>query len=339
VLCLITLACVSRAQDRVALRAVARLSTGAPVLLSDIAEVNGPRAATLGQIVVSPEATPGEIDLAAVRRVVEAVPGVNPGRIVFSGSAVTVRAAPSEPAGTPEPPTAEPAAIWSEPTVRQHLAARISEMLGVPPSDLRLNFEERREELLNTRTRGRIVTAQQTGGGERMCLSVRVYEGDTLITQGTLTVGVLIRREVGVLKSPVSRGEMIPAELVTTAEQWLPPTAKPVPVPAIAGRTARARINAGDVVEERDIEATLAVRKGDFLSLDCISGSVVVRTTAKALADAREGDTIPVETIQWRKTLTAKVSRSGHAVAVGAAEPEASATGARTPRAARTKAR
>ncbi|MBL9001549.1 MAG: flagellar basal body P-ring formation protein FlgA [Phycisphaerae bacterium] len=314
---LLALACVSRGQDTVALRAGVRAEPGGELRLGDIAAITGPQAASLSALPISADAA-GLIDLAAVRRAVEAAAGINAGRIAFSGGVCRVRPAlvplvreESEVIATEATPFAG--------TVRQHVTARLAETLGVASDALRLTFEQSRAELLNTPTQGRVVTAQQTGTGDKVTLAVRVYEGDTLIAQGTLAVGVLVRREVTVSKEAVSRGEPIPAEALTGDMQWIPLTVKPAALRAIAASKARARIDAGSIIEERHIEAPLAVRRGDLLSLDCLSGGLVVRTTGKALDDAKEGETIPVETLQWRSVVTAKVSRSGHAVIVGGA--------------------
>jgi len=307
-------------QDSIALRAWARIEERRAVTLADVAELRGDAAVGLGGLVVG-EAGATRVDLAAVRRALEGRVGTNLGRLTLSGSACAVRVGAAMSTVAPAAGGATAPAGAALETVRTRVAAKIAEVVGVEAAGLRLAFDEGAagRALLGMGVAGRTVVVQPAGAGERMPLSVRVYEGDRLLASGTVRVGVLVRREVVVARRDLTRGAAFDAERVGAETRWVEPGVSPAAMADVLAATARGRVDAGGVIETRHIETPLAVKKGDLVAVDCLSGSVAVRRTARARAAGREGDVIEVQTLESRKSFRARVSGPGTAVLVVAA--------------------
>lgn len=342
-LCLIP--CRVFAQDAVQLRQSVRLASGEAVRVGDVATLTGPEAQKLQDVVitgvdpvragestsVSMDALRSAIDLAASKGV------VNAGRLSISGSQCrvttmgVVEAIPAEQATTvkPLPATAAEAAAQSADTIRTMIIAKAVEAAGLPAADVRVLFETRDASLLDKSVSGRVATITSSGSGEKLVYSVRLYEHEALVSQGEVRVGVTVRREVAVVTSTLDRGSSLAASDFTVQEQWLPLTRKPAPIAEIEGTVLKGRLNAGDVIESRQIEDPLSVKKGDQIVVDCINGGIVLRTIAIATASGRQGEIIAAETVEWHSGILVRLGKSGHGVAVGPTELKHAATRSR----------
>lgn len=310
---LLALAAPARAQSTVALRPWAKAAPGAPVRIADIADLHGPEAQALAAIIV---ATPQDlarsprIELAQVRAAAENQARINLGRISFSGSACTVRASAPEPAA--QPARQAPSAPHAD-TVRQRVVARIAQTLGVDEADLRLTFEDGAQ-VLAIPLAGRTVAVQPAAISERMPVNVRVYHADSIEAEATIRVGVLVRRQVLLAREALSRGSPVDMAHVDAQEQWLAPSVAPARRDQVLGAVARTRVEPGRIILARDVEAPVVISRGDLVSIDCLSGTVIVSTTARAKEPGREGDVIQFQSLTSKKTFAARVSGPGRAV-------------------------
>lgn len=322
-------ASVARGDDTIALRTSARVA--GEVRLADVAEITGPNTATLGAIVLSPGVGEGgwsKLTLDEVRAAVRAAPGVRSARTVFSGSVCSIRriSVPEDSSGDHAPPKSEEAQGPPVPgvSVRSLLPGRVAAALGVSPSELRLTFDESDRRLLDTSAEGRIIEAWPTGMGDRLPVAVSVYERDAtgniaLAAQGIVRVGVQIRRTAAVVRGELKRGQVIGPEDVAVEERWLGPSSRPLGPAEVEGAMVRPlRISPGRVLEVGDVEPPIVVRKGQLVSVRCVSGTFVIRTTARAMDNARVGDVVrfqPLDVSDRRDTRSfeARVEGPGRA--------------------------
>lgn len=303
------------AEGTITLRGVARVDASAPILLGDVAELDGGDAVTLAESVIAPAGQrPATVTLAQVRSVLEAG-GANLGRLTLRGSACSVLAPVVPPTATP----AETPAPAGD-TVRSVVAARIAELLAVGPADLRLTFESRDDALLGVPAQDRTVAVQPAGEGDRLPMAVRVYEGDRIVAQGQVRVTVLVRRRVLVTTAALSRGAAIRASGLLEEERWLPPSSDPADGADLDGQVLKNRLGVGQVVEMQDIEPPLVVKRGDVVAVDCLSGAFSVRTTARALSAGRLGEVIQFQSLGSKHTFRARVSGPGLAVTLAPGE-------------------
>jgi flagella basal body P-ring formation protein FlgA len=288
-----------------------------------IAELQGIEAAKLTATVIVASAAPDAsgtltVPLRNVQEILEKDKAVNLGRLVLRGSACVVRFGAVEAPSWRAPAavhTATSPALDSTDTIRAHVAERLSGLLGVPLADLKLAFDESDATLLNTGVGSSSIAIQPTGGGDRMPVAVRLYQGDRILASGTVRVGVLVRRRVMVAAGPIERGTTLATEMVTTDEQWLPPSATPADA-SMLGQVIRGRVAAGQVVGQRDVEPPVVVKRGDVIAVDCTSGGFVVRTTARAMEAARDGDVITFQSLTSKHTFKARMNGPGRAVTV-----------------------
>jgi flagella basal body P-ring formation protein FlgA len=147
-------------------------------------------------------------------------------------------------------------------------------------------------------------------------LVVWVYEGDRLLETRTVKVAAQVRREVVVVTADVERGAALPREHLRMETLWLD-AGGAAPVASVehaALLQARRRIAAGTALRMDVVEAPLAIRKGDLVTVHCMSGGVVVKAFGRAQADAREGEYVDLRLEGGEKTFRARAAGRGRAV-------------------------
>lgn len=321
----LAIACAAGA-GTVRLRASASVAPG-PVRLADIAALEGPEAERLAEITIEPDARSAgaerrvfEIDLAQVRAALDRE-GVHWGRVALSGAACIVRIVGDAPpvtdddAGAPTERAPEPVTLDGPPTVRTRISALLLNLFDVEAQDLRLLFDERDEAFLATPEWGRRIDLQpnSTGSSGRQSITVRLFEGERLLETRTVRVDARLRRSVVRLASGVARGEAVGAGQVALQELWLDPAAE-APVERLedaVGMLARTRLDAGDVLRVGDVEAPLLVRRGDRVTVHCMSGGVALRVMARAEADGRMGELVECRIDGRRRAFLARVADRG----------------------------
>ncbi len=325
----------------IVLKAATRVGPEAPVTLADVANLVGPDAEALAPVVVLPAAERGRNGKDAGREMVSAeqvraaidswepAPGgrpVNWGRLTLGGGTCMILPPLSTPAAGPKGPAA-PTEAPETGMVRGVIAARLGLLLGVERADLRLTFDEADRELLDLSAAGRTVDTRPTGMSDRVPLAVTVYEtgGARIVAAKTVRVGVRVRRTIvaaaeGAVKR---RGELVGPTDVTTQERWVGPAAAFLPLERVVGAAVKTRLVPGEPITQRDVEPPMVVDRGDLVSVHCVSGLVVVRMTARALGEARDGEIVRLQSLaDGDRTFYGRMDGRGRAVAVATAHEE-----------------
>jgi flagella basal body P-ring formation protein FlgA len=151
-------------------------------------------------------------------------------------------------------------------------------------------------------------------------MTVRVWQylGDRQVAADALSVRVLIRRSVLTASASIDRGQPIEATLLNHAEQWLSPAANtPATEEEAAGRTARARITAGQVITRELVESPFVVQKGDLIEVHCLCGTVQVKAShARAQDKARDGEMVQLKLEGSTRSFQARMNGIGKAIMV-----------------------
>lgn len=328
-LAILLAATTAAAQDAVRLRHLAVVDTGAPITLAMIADLSGPGAQALGDLVIieSPEnelaggTLAAHIDVQRVRSALKASDRCDFSALLLSGSVCEVRPeglAASRRDSTSDTPRVLPRLAGTIPltTVKGHVAAAIARSLDARPDDVRLTFDPRDARLLATTAVGRTVDASPTGRSDDMPVRITVYERDRIVLSETVRVSVSVRRSVCVLDATKRRGEAITEADFTIERRWLRPMEEPVSSADAIGRAMATTIKAGKPLMREHAEQPIVVKKGDLVTVHSVSGGIVVQMTARALADARDGEIIEFEHMRGRGVFLARMNGSGHAVAV-----------------------
>ncbi len=316
------------AQTSIELRSSVMLKTGSPVTLGDIADVDGEDAETVAAIVIEadPRAQTFDIDVKAVRSALDAGKVVRWGRTTLRGSTCSVTLRGPEPAErkkaevSKDIPRPSAVKLGGPETVRTHVVRALARLYGVTPDELRLLFEDRDKELLDTPTSGQRVDVQPTNsaGTSRVGLRTYVFAGDRLAMQRTISVEALVRRTVLTAIAPIARGQEITSADFTASEQWHAPSAATPCTPEQAvGAVTRARIGAGQIIALANIEAPVVVKKGDIVEIHCLSGAIHLKATrARALAPGRDGELVAFQLEGSKRSFKARMSGRGSAVLV-----------------------
>lgn len=321
ILLALSIAALARA-GTIQLREAVRLPANAPITLADIAQLTGKAAQAQAAQTLTPRPDArgtATITAGDVRDLLTEA-GANWARLSVRGGPTTILLQDPAPEvtlpTTPAPtPTATAPAEPEGPTLRDAVAGQIGFLFSAAPDDLRLTFDPRDAELLRTPTTGRVVDIQPIGTSDRLPLRVTVYQGQQIVLTEAIRVEVLTRRTTAVAQRTIARGQRLTPDDITHAEQWLPP-ADPAATPAEALASAtRGRIEAGATIRAADLEPPILIQRGDRVSLHAIVGRVVIKTEARAKHDARDGQTIELETLDGsRKRIIATVSGPGRAV-------------------------
>jgi flagella basal body P-ring formation protein FlgA len=333
--------------DTITLKRSVTIAPDTPVTLGMIADLDGAHAQRLGMLVITespdtlPRQNPGEagapprwtLDLGSVRAAIEADPSVNWAFLTLRGRDLTLigpdRRPLSETAPTPhsDEPTDRPEegiTVFDEGTVGHFARGVVRSILRVRDDDLRIVWNTRDAELLGEPVGERTVHVQRIGSSDRMPLEVTIYKGDRIERTETVRADITVRRRVHVLARPLHREAPITPADFTTRESWIGPGVEPAP--EVQGRVASRRLEAGMIIEIADITPPLVVERGELITLHCISGAVAIRSPARALADAREGETVAVEMEGTGRRVLARMNERGHAVLVVRADVPATAS-------------
>ncbi len=257
------------------------------------------------------------ITIESVRELLQEQAGVRWERLVLRGQSCSVMRIDGRPASHPATAIARsirPAEAG--PTVRTLVEARVAQIVGASAADVRVDFGDRDQALLETPAGGRVVEIQPAGRSDRMALSVRVYQGDVIVAGGMVRVGVEIRRDVLVAREGLAHGDAITGENTAVESRWLGAAEEPADAVKAIGSVARSRLRTGDVIGEQDIQAPVVVKKGDLVNVDCLAGAVVLRRTMRSTEQARDGEVVTLAALTGKKTVRARMNGAGRAVMV-----------------------
>lgn len=307
-----------------------RVNPGASVLLGDIAALEGTLAKSLAGVVIVSAAdaamtSPLEISISRLRSALASFDSTLEGRVLVNGATTRVWISPVPIAAPAQSPIVAVAPSLSNgPTVRDAVIEKVAGVLGIPVSSVAATFEPQDAEFLAMGTAGRTVAASPTGTGERIGVMVRVYERDRVVASQSLRVGVAIRRTCAVVSTPLDRGAAISSTSFTLEEREISPSQIIADPATLVGRSARSRLAPGRIIESRDVESPVVVSRGDIVTVECLSGGILLKTFGRARGSGREGDIVSFEPLRKGRAFEARIAGPGRAVALvdGDAAPQ-----------------
>lgn len=316
--------------DSVTLKRSARLAEGSTVTLGLVAELSGDRAESLGDVVVI--AAPNDladrawfdVTIDQVRKALD-LEKINWGRVSLRGTACTVRragfvsptivSAPRRHAEKREPTNVD---VTGAPTVRTRIVQMLARLYNVDLPDLRVLFEPGDEDFLNIPEAGRRIEVQPaaTPSSSRFSVVVWLYQGDQLTGNRTMRLDLRVHQSVLVLTNDLRRGQRITNDLLRQETMWIKPIG-PTPVTSMdqaVGSVARRRLSAGSVLRTANLESPVVIKRGEMVTVHCVSGGIVVKAKARAKADARDGEMVELSIEGSKKSFLARVVGPGRAV-------------------------
>jgi flagella basal body P-ring formation protein FlgA len=311
----------------ITLRSTVLLQQGQPATLADIAHLAGEEALRLAQTPIDTTTLRPDpagwrkIDAQALRTILEPHDPMW-GAIQLRAGPTYIRtfAAPTQsPDQAPEPPTANTPAAPG--TVRQLAEHHIARVFKTDPKDLQVLWVEATEGLLDHSTKDLLPHIDDAGRSDRMALRITLYDREAnVIAEGSARAQVRIRRDVAVLSNDVPRRRIITPTDFRIERRWTDATENPADTTTVAGREAASNLKAGQPIRESDVHTRVAVKRGDRVQIRIITPTVTASLLARALRDARIGETIEFESIAPsradRLRFEARVDSAGSAVAV-----------------------
>ncbi|MEO1236305.1 MAG: flagellar basal body P-ring formation chaperone FlgA [Planctomycetota bacterium] len=313
-------------------------SSAANITLVQIAELEGEYAHSLGDTVVGrfgETQTELSIQLATVRRVLTEA-HVNWSDLSLRGRSVCVvtrlrakQPPPTETTAAPPPtPPAEPARDHvSAPnyefavrdpdagrTLSDRLIDRLVEFVGADPDALEITFQggpDAAAWLNRSLAVGHFEIDPRTSSGlGRVPIQVRHRTPSGETQQTVVTARVVHHLEALVAVAPVRRGDLFTERNVALRPVRL--TSQPGPTLAdlglVIGQTAAAGLREGELVLTDHIAPDVLIRRGDLVTVECVSGALSVNYVGRATGDGVLGDIVAVRTAQTRETIYATVT-------------------------------
>lgn len=307
-------------------------SAGPAVTLNQIAELEGDYADTLGELVVGRFAEGQDalqVQLATVRRVL-GESQVNWSDLSLRGRSNCTVTRLREEKAVDEAMIVNDRALTTNnelavdqananQQVSDLLVAKLVELNETSVDELRVTFRGGADEaawLNRSVAVGRFeVESLSRSGLGRVPMRVRRFDAAGTVEEVTLTAEVTRRVIAVVARRQLRRGEVFSSENVELREVWLEADHGETldTVDLLLGQSSSSALREGGVVLADHVAPDVLVRRGDLVTVTCVSGMLVVRFTGRASGNGVKGDIIAVRHPETRETFYATVSGKNQA--------------------------
>ncbi len=324
------------AETFISLNRTAEVRAGAPVTLAQVATVTGDDAATIGKLIILE--TPGrettELDTEQLRAALSkhkvnwAATSIRGSRLkltVTSGDEANASAAGTLAGASggavnaaislqsPDAAAASAAGGYSSgPTLRDLVAERLAVIHGVELDGIRIDYDTTPAVKYLDLPIGDVtdssVVPQAAPGTTRMPLRVELRRRDGSVDFRVLAARIELRKIVTVAAAPIDRGEMITEDLVRVETRWVSPAGDaPLSMERVIGASAKRRIETGRLVTRGDVQPPIVVQRGDTVWVLVRSGTFEIKTKAKAMSQARDGESVTMQAEGSKRTFVARM--------------------------------
>jgi flagella basal body P-ring formation protein FlgA len=282
---------------------------GPTITLGDVAELDGPYACSLEQTVVGAfreEAASQEISLTAIETALKRS-GVNWGKLSLGGHKVCkvyrtlMHVEPTPVAGIGAAANVhDPFTLDTPTTLRDLVVQFVKQRAGGETSDdLRVQFNERDDKQLAVGALAQRYEIEPTTSARIGCivLAVRRYDSHGRIDKNLSVTAQVDRRVYGLVATQSMRkGRPFASGGVELRPLWLiHDRGDPIVDTALVdGQIAATVVRAGTVIYPHHIQSPRLVKQRELIQVRCISGLLVVRTTARAAEAGSMDDLIQV---------------------------------------------
>lgn len=308
---------------------------GKQILLRDVAELIGQHAQALQNIelaTIDSNQQTMTLTLDSVRRVLDKQ-DINWGKIALSGYATCVV---YQTIHSPEPFTAAASPLVTNPheelglstavTLRQRVIDLIERFADADEEELRITFSENDSKILARSAwedRYEIQPLSSSALGF-IPIVIRQYHDGRLAGTYRITADVSRRYMAVVAKSTIGRHQTFAPGDVEIREVYLASNTEKVisDLSQVIGFVATSVVRRDAVVRNHQIRSPTLVRRGELITVRCISGDLVVKTVGRATEDGGRDQIIQVRNDRTRHRYSVRITgtRSGVAEAPDAGE-------------------
>ena len=301
---------------------------GPTITLGDVAELEGEYAQSLAKTVVGAfreGASEQDITLVSIEAALQRS-DVNWGKLALGGHKVCkVYRTPLHIEPQPVNAKAEAGAnvknqltLATPMTLGDLVVQRVESMAELVSGDLRVSFNERDKKLLLASAvsqRYEIEPMTSTTIG-RIPLMLRRYDAHGRVDQSFSVTAQVERQVYGLVATQtIHKGRAFLPDAVELRQLWLDQD-RGDPIlnrSMIVGQLAATQVRKGTVIYPYHVKSPRLVKRGELITVRCISGLLVVRTTARAQEDGSMDDMIQVrdEVSGHQYVVTVTGSRQG----------------------------
>ncbi|MFG0333389.1 MAG: flagellar basal body P-ring formation chaperone FlgA [Maioricimonas sp. JB049] len=215
------------------------------------------------------------------------------------------------------------AAPFTDASIEELITQKLHRSMGLPPGDIQVrltmpiveswldDFDDQK----NLRLEVLPPVAARLG---RVTLTLRLFQGDSLLSSRQVPVELLRKQQVVVARASLQRGQVITEDMVMLETRLLAERVDELTQQMVVGKSVRFAAEPGDVVTLRHLEAPpvaeqpVLVNPRESVRLFARKGGLtVVIPVAEALQAGREGDLVRVRNLQSNKIVTGRVVARG----------------------------
>jgi len=197
-------------------------------------------------------------------------------------------------------------------SLRTRLNAFLVDFVGLPADQLRITHAESDIAALDQPRYGDFVFKPGASRGSLGRVPVSVMKVGDGSVEPFLRLSPTVERELlaVVAARKVSRGQTFtPGDLKIEQVTLTHASREPVTRTAeLVGRVAGATITPGQPIMASDIRSPVLVKRGELLTVQCVVGGLVLRTTARAAEDGGQDDVITVRNLDTRERFHIRVT-------------------------------
>jgi flagella basal body P-ring formation protein FlgA len=196
-------------------------------------------------------------------------------------------------------------------TLRQRVTRAIHQMSEFDRKSLKITFADRDKERLNQSVLGKQYELEPRSNSAlgRVPIAVRRYEGGRVADRFTISADVTRKVKALVAQDSISRGDTFQGGDVAVETVWLERDDNPIADPAlIQGQRADSILRKGHVIYPDDVKSPTLVKRGQLITVRCLTDGLVVRTTVRAREDGTRDEVIKVRNEGSRETFTCTVT-------------------------------
>lgn len=308
----------------VTLKPTVRISGDDPITLGQLCMIEGDQSDLLDAVELDGVLVDGKggwlkLPAQELRSLLEAHDDIHAGAVIIEGLEVSVRRMGGTRLVTS---TAPMLTVQAEseirknniPVIKNHIERWVHDRYRVGTHPVRIKFRDLDDDFLNTPTNGNLLEIKEHSRRGRTSIRVVLMNEFEILAEKALIFDVEIQRDVLFARTMLNRGTVLDETHLMSEMRWVNPEEKSATLEMAMGMAVTKIVESGELLSEDHIEKPVVIRRGDLVSAKSISGSVVVTVRGRALASARLGGVVEIESMNGETSFVARAIGEGRAM-------------------------
>ncbi|MGJ8635283.1 MAG: flagellar basal body P-ring formation chaperone FlgA [Phycisphaerales bacterium] len=308
----------------VTLKPTVRISGDEPITLGQLCAIEGDQRDLLDAVVLDGVLVDGKggwlkLPAQELRSLLESDEDIHAGAVIIEGLEVSVRRMGTQRTVTSTAPMLraqeKAEAVKNQgPVIKSHIERWVHDRYRVGTDPVRIKFRDLDEDFLSTATSGNLLEIKELSKRGRTAIRVVLMNEFEILAEKALIFDVEIQREVLFARTRLNRGTVLDESHLMSELRWINPEEKSATHEMALGMSVTKIVESGELLSEDHIEKPVVIRRGELVSAKSISGSVVVTVRGRALADARLGAVVEIESMNGETSFVARAIGEGRAI-------------------------